>query len=128
MNRNIVYPGPIPLDTDLLSINRNTMIALGFLMRATLGTGVAIDGLACTSTLPASMSVTVGPGSLIQLSVVDTTPYGSLASDSTDPLVKMGINLPSQNFELQSPQNSGDSLNYLIEACLQESDQDLIVL
>jgi hypothetical protein len=128
MNRNIVYPGAIPLDTDLLSINRNTMIALGFLMRATLGTGTVVDGLACTPTLPASMSVQIMPGSLMQLSVVDAAPYGSLAADLTDPLIKMGINLAPQYFELQSPVNSGYSVNYLIEACLQESDQDLIVL
>ena len=88
MDRNIVYPGAIPLDTDLLSINRNTMIALGFLMRATLGTGIVVDGLACTPTLPTSMSVQMMPGSLIQLSVVDATSYGSLGADTTDPLVQ----------------------------------------
>lgn len=128
MDRNIVYPGAIPLDTDLLSINRNTMIALGFLMRATLGTGIVVDGLACTPTVPSSMSVQVLPGSLAQMSVVDATPYGSLGADTTDPLVKMGINLVPQYFDLQAPVNSGYAVNYLIEACLQESDQDLVVL
>jgi hypothetical protein len=128
MNRNIVYPGAIPLDTDILAINRNTMIALGFLMRATLGSGTVVDGLACTPTLPASMSVQVMPGSLVQLSVVDAMPYGSLAADTSDPVLKMGINIAPQYFQLQSPVNSGYSVNYLIEACLQESDQDLVVL
>src|ERR1700761_5202146 len=99
MDRNIVYPGAIPLDTDILSLNRNTMIALGFLMRATLGTGTVADGLACSPTVPASMSVQVMPGSLTQLSVVDATPFGSLAADTADPLVKMGINLNPQLFE-----------------------------
>jgi hypothetical protein len=102
MNRNIVYPGAIPLDTDILSINQNTMIALGFIIRATIGTGTVADGLICSPTLPASMSVQIGPGSLIQLSVVDATPYGSLGADTNDPLVKMGINLTSQNFTLQA--------------------------
>src|ERR1700677_4675029 len=128
MNRNIVYPGAIPLDTDILSINQNTMIALGFIIRATIGTGTVADGLICSPTLPASMSVQIGPGSLIQLSVVDATPYGSLGADTNDPLVKMGINLTSQNFTLQAPAVSGNSTNYLIEACFQESDQNLIVL
>ena len=128
MNRNIVYPGAIPLDTDLLSINRNTMIALGFLMRATLGNGIVVDGLACTPTIPASMSVRVMPGSLVQTSVVDATSYGSLLADTTDPLVKMGINIAPNDFQLQSPVNSGYAVNYLIQACLQESDQDLVVL
>jgi hypothetical protein len=128
MDRNIVYPGAIPLDTDLLSINRNVMIALGILIRATLGTETTVDGLICTPTAPASMSIQVGPGSITQLSVVDATPFGSLSANTTDPLVKMGINLASQLFDLQSPLNSGNSVNYLIQSCLQESDQDLIVL
>ncbi len=33
MDRNIVYPGAIPLDTDLLSVNRNAMIALVYRLR-----------------------------------------------------------------------------------------------
>ena len=128
MDRNIVYPGAIPLDTDLLSINRNTMIALGFLMRAVLGTEIVVDGLACTPTLPSSMTVQIGPGSLTQLSVVDATPFGSLSADTVDPLVKMGINLTTQYLNLQSPTNSGNSITYLIQACFQESDQNLTVL
>jgi hypothetical protein len=128
MDRNIVYPGAIPLDSDLLSINRNTMIAIGYLMRATLGTNTAIDGLNCSPTLPASMSVQVGPGSIVQMSVVDTTSYGSLGADASDPLMKMGINVVTQFFELQSPTNSGNSVNYLIQASFQESDQGLTVL
>jgi hypothetical protein len=128
MDRNIVYPGAIPLDTDLLSINRNTMIALGFLLRATLGTDIVVDGLACAPTAPASMSVEIGAGSLTQLTVVDETPYGSISADTNDPLVKMGINLTPQVFSLLSPADSGNSTNYLIEACLQETDQDLTVI
>ncbi len=128
MDRNIVYPGAIPLDTDLLSINRNTMIALGFIMRATLGTGIVADGLACTPTLPPSMSVQIGPGSLTQLSVVDENGYGSLLADTADQLIKMGINLAAQNFALQGPATSGESVNFLIECCFQEDDQGLTVL
>ena len=45
MDRNIVYPGSIPLDTDLLATNRNAMVALGALMRAVLGPAPVIDGL-----------------------------------------------------------------------------------
>ena len=128
MDRNIVYPGAIPLDTDILSVNRNIMIALGFVLRATFGTETAADGLSCTPTSSESMSVQIGPGSLIQMSVVDTTAYGSLNADTADPLVKMGINLASQQFNFLAPVDSGNSTNYLIEASFQESDQNLIVL
>jgi len=128
MDRNIVYPGSIPLDTDVLSVNRNAMVGLGALLRATLGTAPVVDGLACTPTAPASMQVLVGPGSITGLSVVDTLQYGSLAADPTDALVKMGINLEPTSFTLTAPTASGQAVNYLIEASFQESDASPVVL
>ncbi|HXT81274.1 MAG TPA: hypothetical protein VN702_17045 [Acetobacteraceae bacterium] len=127
MDRNLVYPGSIPLDTDILSMNRNFMIALGYLAKSVLGVGPAIDGLACSPTAPTSMSVTVGPGSLTQLSVVDVLTYGSLAPDST-PLVKSGLNLTATSFSLAAPTTSGQSINYLIQATLEEADANPVVL
>ena len=128
MDRQIVYPGAIPLDTDILSIQRNTMVALGFLAQATLGKGTIADGLACTQTTPASMSVQVGPGSLLALSTVDATAFGSLAADTTDPLVKVGVNLTTTTLALTAPGTSGQSINYLIQAAFQESDATPVVL
>ena len=88
MDRNIVYPGGIPLDTDLLETNRHAMVALGALMRAVLGTAPVADGLAVAPTVPASLAVQVGPGSLTSLVTVDATAYGSLAADTASALVK----------------------------------------
>lgn len=128
MDRNIVYPGSIPLDTDLLSINRNAMIAIGFLAQAVLGTDTVADGLACQPTSPPSMSVTVGPGSLTQFGPVDLLAYGSLAADTTSSVVKMGINTGSTSFTLTAPASSGQSINYLIEASFQETDANPVAL
>ena len=128
MDRNIVYPGAIPLDSDLLSLNRNAMIALGYLAQAVFGTSTVADGLACTPTVPASLTVTVGPGSITQLSVVDALAYGSLQADSTDQLVKMGVNLTSTSFTVTPPVTSGQSANFLIQAALLEADTGPIVL
>jgi hypothetical protein len=128
MDRNLVYPGSIPLDTDLLSVNRNAMIALGYLAQAVLGTGPVVDGLACTPTSPASMAITIGPGTITQLSVIDMLPYGSLPADTTDPLLKIGINISPTSFTVTAPTTSGQSANYLIEAAFQESDIDPVVL
>ena len=61
MDRILVYPGSIPLDTDILNTNRNSMVALGYLAQAILGTGTIVDGLACSPTAPASLTVSVGP-------------------------------------------------------------------
>lgn len=128
MDRNLVYPGSIPLDTDLLSVNRSAMVAIGYLAQAILGGSTVVDGLACTPTNPASMTVIVAPGSITQLSVVDSLAFGSLAADLTDPLVKMGINLASTEFTLTAPTSSGQSMNYLIQAAFQESDSNPVVL
>ena len=128
MDRGIVYPGSIPLDTDLLSANLNSMIATGYLAQAVLGQGVVVDGLACTPTAPASMTVTIGPGSLTQLNVVDMTGYGSLPANTLSPLVKMGINVVPTTFTLATPTTSGQSINYLIEASFLESDVNPVVL
>ena len=128
MDRSLVYPGAIPLDTDLLNANRDSMTALGYLAQAVLGTNIVVDGLVCAPTSPASLTVTVGPGSITQLSVVDPLAYGSLPADMVDPLVKMGINLTATSFTLTAPNTSGQSVSYLIEAALQESDTDPVVL
>ena len=128
MDRNIVYPGSIPLDTDILSTNRNAMIGIAALTAATLGSSVVADGLACTPTAPASLAVVVGQGSITQISTLDATAYGSLAADVTDQIVKTGINLQATNFSLSAPTGSGQSINYLIEATFEESDADPAVL
>lgn len=128
MDRTLVYPGSIPLDSDMLSINRNTMIAIGYLARAVLGEAPVVDGLRCTPTVPASMAVTVGPGSIAQLTVVDPLAYGSLPPDAVSPLIKMGINTASTGFTLAAPTTSGQATNFLIQAALQEADAVPVVL
>lgn len=128
MDRQIVYPGSIPLDTDLLTLQRNVMVALGYLAQATLGTSPVVDGLACSPTSPASLTVTIGPGSVCIASVVDPTNFGSLPADVTDPLVKMGVNAAPTTFTLSAPAVSGQSTNYLIQANLIEVDSNPVVL
>ncbi len=127
MDRQIVYPGGIPLDTDLLSTERNIMVAIGYLAQATLGTSIVADGLACVPTEPQSMSVVVGAGSITQFGVVDTTPFGSLAAE-TLPLLRMGVSLSPSSFTTTAPTAPGQSINYLIEASLLEIDATPVVL
>ncbi len=128
MDRQIVYPGSIPLDTDLLNAQRNTMVALGYLSQMILGTNTVADGLACTPTSPASMSVNIAAGSITQFGVIDTTPFGSLPALPSNPLVRLGINIGSTSFALAAPTASGQVINYLIEATLSETDGGATVL
>ena len=104
------------------------MVALGFLAQATLGSSTAVDGLACLPTTPASMQVTVGPGSIASFQTVDATSFGSLPADTTDPLVKMGVMATATTFTLTAPATSGQSINYLIEAAFSETDASSVVL
>ena len=128
MDRTLVYPGSIPLDTDILSVNRNAMIGLGCLAQAILGPAPVVDGLACTPTTPASLGVTIGPGTMAQLAVVDPLEYGSLPADTGSTIVKQGINLAATSFPLSAPTTSGSSINYLIQAAFQEADAKPLVL
>ena len=127
MDRMIIYPGAIPLDTDLLNVQRGTMKAIGFLAQACLGTNTVLDGLACTPTIPASMAVTVGPGSVTALGEVDASGYGSLGADPSS-LVKMGLVETPTTFGLSAPTAPGQSVNYLIEAAFVEQDAVPVVL
>jgi hypothetical protein len=128
MDRNIVYPGSIPLDTDILGLNRNAMTAIGALTASVLGSNIVVDGLACTATSPASLTVNVAPGSITQLTALDTNAYGSLPADTASQIVKTGINVTATGFTLTPPTVSGDSINYLIEAAFSETDADAVVL
>jgi hypothetical protein len=128
MDRNIVYPGSIPLDTDILYPNRNAMVGIAALTAAVLGSNVVVDGLVCSPSSPPSLTVNIGPGSITQLTAVDASVYGSLAADVADQIVKTGINLQATGFTLAAPANSGQSINYLIEAAFSETDTDAVVL
>ncbi|HUB91412.1 MAG TPA: hypothetical protein VMA74_16940 [Dyella sp.] len=128
MRRQIIYPGQVPLETDMLNTNRNVMIALGKLAGALLGTGGLVNGLAVTPTQPASLSVQIAAGEIYQLENVDNTAYSSLASDTTDTCVKQGIQLQPTTIAIAPPNTAGYSQCFLIEATFQENDINNVVL
>ena len=125
MDRLIVYPGEVPLDTHLLTTNRNALIALGMFAQTVLGTGVVVDGLACT---PGSgLVVQVGQGQIYSLSTVDPVGYSSLGQNST-PIIKQGLNLSAVNLSCPAPSTVGYSIAYLVECQFQEVDNTSVVL
>ena len=128
MDRVMVYPGAIPLETDILSTNKNAMIGLGKLSAALLGTGTLVNGLACTQTTVASMAVSVAPGEIYSLANIDGTAYSSLAADTTHAILKQGILLDAVILALAAPSTVGYSINYLIEATYSDTDANAVVL
>lgn len=128
MDRQMVYPGALPQDTDLLLTNKNAMVALGNALQMALGTTTQVDGLACVPTGPATLTVNVGPGSIITQANVDATAYGSIASDTTDNVMKQGIILTTTNFSTPAPITVGQSVVYLVQATFSEIDGGSTVL
>lgn len=130
MDRQIVWPGAIPLETDILNTNRNAMVALGRLAMDVLGSSTLVSGLACTPTAVPSMAVNIGPGAIYSLQNIDNTAYSSLAADTTDQTVKQGILLASANTQptMAAPATSGYSVIYLIEAAFSEVDTGAVTL
>lgn len=130
MDRPIVYTGELPRSTDFLTAQQNTMIAIGNALQAVFGNSTTIvTGLTVAPTSPASMSIQVGPGSIIANEPMEPNAYGSLASDTSDSLVKMGINATGvTSLALTAPGTTGQSINYLIEAAFLEADGGSTVL
>lgn len=120
MDRQIVYPGSIPLDTDLLQMQRNMMTAVGALARCVLGTGVVADGLACTPAA-SGYGVVVGGGSLSTLYQVDAHAFGSLPADAT-PLVRVAYNPSDTALPLHGPADGNHALCWLIQAAISDYD------
>ena len=128
MDRGIVYPGSIPLDTDLLNTNRNAMVAIGALASATLGPAPAIDGLSVVPSARGGLAVDVAAGSMTAYVPLDQSAYGSLPADLNDAVVKMGVNVATTTLTLSAPTTTGYAITYLIQAAFQEADVGTTVL
>lgn len=128
MDRLINYAGQIPLETDLLNTNRNTMVAIAKLARAMFGTSTIVNGLSVGASSPAALTVDVQPGEIYSQQNLDSTAYSSLAADTTHQIVKQGIALDKVTLSCPAPGTTGFSINYLIQATLQETDGGATVL
>lgn len=128
MNRQIVYPGAIPLETDLLNTNKYAMLGLAKLASSLMGGNTYVHGLACTPSSPASMVVNVAAGQIYSLQNIDGTAYSSLPADTTHSILKQGYVLDAQQFTLTAPSTSGYSINYLIQATYADVDGGSTVL
>lgn len=128
MDRQTVYAGAIPLETDLLNTNKNVMIALAKLSAAMLGTNTVVNGLTVTAQSPAAMAVNVAPGEIYMTANVDTNAYSSLAADTSHQILKQGISLDSIAIPLAAPTTVGYSVNYLIQATYQDVDANSVTL
>lgn len=104
------------------------MVGLAKLSSAVLGANTLAHGFACTPNSPAALNVLVGLGEIYALAPVDATAYGVLPADTTDTILKQGIQLATTTLSCPAPTTTGFSINYLIEASYQDSDTTQVVL
>ena len=127
MDRSIVYSQEQGRSTDFLFAQRATMIGMAKLAQAVLGSNTCVNGLACTATAPASLSVNIGKGEIYGMADIDGSAYGVLAADTSDVILKQGIVLAVTNLATPAPTTAGYSINYLIEATYQDTDTTNVV-
>lgn len=128
MDRQIIYPGAIPLETDLLNTNKYTMVALSKLAATVMGTNTYLRGLTAAPTSPASMVVTIDRGEIYSVQNVDNTAYSSIAADTVNTILKQGIILSQTSFTLTAPATAGQSINYLVQVTYSDVDSGATVL
>jgi len=127
-DRIMVYPGAIPLETDLLYSNKFAMMGLAKLSSAMMGSTTYLHGLQCTPTSPASMVINVARGQIYSVQNVDNTAYSSLAADTVNTILKQGVVLSSTAFTLTAPTTAGQSINYLVQVTYTDTDSGSTVL
>lgn len=97
-------------------------------MSTILGICTTVHGLVAIPTVPASMGVLVGPGSIVSLQPLEPTPYSVYGSDVVHDLPKMGINIDNTLLPISAPITQGQQIIYLIEVQFLERDVDNTVL
>ena len=134
MDRVQNYNLQTPLTADDLNKQRDyTLIALGKMVSAFLGTNTVAEGLAATAVASTTVpTVQLADGQVYQLETVDPTAFGSLPSTafpSTQQVMKQGLLLSARGdintFQLTPPGTSGNSVIYLLEAQYADLDTDI---
>lgn len=126
MRRVETYVGQQVYEWLFSSQAQQTMTGIAKVCAALLGTSVTVNGLGCTPTTPATMTVQIAPGELYQLASLEATTCGTLPADTTHQILKQGIRLDTfTTGTFAAPVTSGQSINYLIEAQYQDSDISL---
>ena len=122
----IVYAGSIPLDTDLLSIQRNIQAALGALAEIVLGSDTVVDRIGCTpGTDPYALVIL--PGTMTVLTQNDSSSFGALPADPSQ-VMRTGILPANTEVVLSAPDDAEHVLTWLIQARTSEQDIGAVVL
>lgn len=128
MDRAIIYPGQVPLETDLLKTNQFGMVGLAKLAQAMFGTAGAAVGFTTTQTVVPSLAVLVGPGEIYSSENLEATAFSSLPQDLAHTVLKQGIALDATTLAVTPPGTPGFSINFLVQVDYQDLDSGSTVL
>jgi len=123
MDRAIAYDNERIDSIDVDNSNLFSMIGLGKLTKAILGSGPLLNDLTCVPTGPASLNVVLNPGEIYTLEAIDGTRYGSIPADARE-IVKQGILMDAVTFPLTAPATPGQSIDYLLQVIYQDADEN----
>lgn len=127
MDRQIFYTAQILNETDLLQTEKNAMMGIAKLSEALFGTNTTISGLDCNPTSPPSLQVQIGAGQMYQVLSADATAYAGLPID-THQVMQQGVLLDPADLSCPAPTTPGCSVNYLVQAQVQQIDIGAAVL
>jgi uncharacterized protein (DUF2345 family) len=128
MDRSTVYTQEQGRSVDFLFAQRAAMIGLAKLSQAAFGASTVVRGLPVTPNSPAALNVIVGIGEIYAMTAVDATSWGALGADTTDIILKQGLNMTAQTISTPAPGTPGYSINYLIQAQYQDQDTNPVVM
>lgn len=129
MDRQTVYRGELPYESDLLSSERFLYEGLGLAFRDLIGTSTVVSGLVAAP--GGLLTVSMGPGRIYSLQNLEPTVWGQtlgvggLAADTNadHQIVKQGLYRDTTALSgFPAPGTAGQSVNYLIQAAFSETD------
>lgn len=130
MDRQTVYRGELPYETDILLGERYGYEGLGLALLDIMGATTVVGGLPCTPTSPASLAVNLGPGRIYKKDTLEAAAWGvvdgagGLAADTAadHQILKQGLLRDTTLFSVTPPVTVGQSVVYLIQAAFLEAD------
>ncbi len=102
------------------------MVALAELAGDLMGSGPVVFGAACTP--GTGLTVSVAPARIYAIESLEATAWSSLPADTTDQILKQGINLAATVLSAPAPGTAGQSIDYLIEGQYQDFDTNNLTL
>lgn len=126
MDRPIVQPGMVPLESTPLQIAKTTMVSFAKMCGATFGVNGIINNFPCVP--GTGLTVAVGPGEVYQSDNIDSTQYGSIPADTAHQIIKQGILLDPVVLSVPAPGTAGQSINYLVQVKFQDIDGQVVTL